>query len=148
MDSLFRATAHPLLLVPFLHLLEHLLIQIVEMMLRYGDISRRVFIYILVSYICKQYYFKIIYDAIIPHNLKEKHCTFEFFAMLHCFLQYFFETNNLFPFIATPPLMLPSCSQGYYEEYVDGNYRYIIVSGAPSHAAEYDQDHANPNVRC
>merc|ERR1712008_477700 len=37
---------------------------------------------------------------------------------------------------------------GYYEEYVDGNYRYIIVSGAPSHAAEYDQDNANPNVRC
>merc|ERR1719507_2464331 len=39
-------------------------------------------------------------------------------------------------------------AEGYYEEYVDGNYRYIIVSGAPSHAAEYDQDHANPNVRC
>merc|ERR1719418_484713 len=39
-------------------------------------------------------------------------------------------------------------AEGYYEEYVDGNYRYIIVSGAPSHAAEYGQDHANPNVRC
>merc|ERR1719362_433880 len=39
-------------------------------------------------------------------------------------------------------------AEGYYEEYIDGNYRYIIVSGAPSHAAEYDQDHANPNVRC
>ena len=68
--------------------------------------------------------------------------------MLHYFLLYFSETNNLFPFIATPPLILLSCSKGYYEEYVDGNYRYIIVSGAPSHAAEYDQDHANPNVRC
>ena len=44
--------------------------------------------------------------------------------------------------------MLHSYSKGYYEEYVDGNYRYIIASGAPSHAAEYDQENANPNVRC
>jgi len=37
---------------------------------------------------------------------------------------------------------------GYYEEYVTADARYVIVSGAPAHAAEYDQDHANPNVRC
>lgn len=37
---------------------------------------------------------------------------------------------------------------GYYEEYVSGSVRYVIVSGAPSHAAEYDQDVSNPNIRC
>ena len=37
---------------------------------------------------------------------------------------------------------------GYYEEYVTGDARYVIVSGAPDHEAEFDQDHANPNVRC
>merc|ERR1711983_477571 len=37
---------------------------------------------------------------------------------------------------------------GYYEEYVDGDTRYVIISGAPSHDAEYDQEHANPNTRC
>jgi len=41
-----------------------------------------------------------------------------------------------------------SDATGYYEEYVSGNTRYIISSGAPSHDAEYDQDHANPNTRC
>ena len=41
-----------------------------------------------------------------------------------------------------------SDAEGYYEEYVSGSTRYVIVSGAPSHNAEYDQDHANPNVRC
>jgi hypothetical protein len=37
---------------------------------------------------------------------------------------------------------------GYYEEYVTSDARYIIVSGAPAHDAEYDQEHANPNTRC
>merc|ERR1719414_1985177 len=39
-------------------------------------------------------------------------------------------------------------AMGYYEEYVTGDARYVIVSGAPDHEAEFDQDHANPNVRC
>merc|ERR1711935_1270673 len=39
-------------------------------------------------------------------------------------------------------------AEGYYEEYTADDTRYIVVSGAPSHAAEYDQDHANPNTRC
>ena len=37
---------------------------------------------------------------------------------------------------------------GYYEEYETADYRYVIISGAPSHEAEYDQEHANPNIRC
>merc|ERR1712045_76268 len=37
---------------------------------------------------------------------------------------------------------------GYYEEYVTADARYVIVSGAPAHDAEYDQEHANPNTRC
>merc|ERR1712049_7398 len=37
---------------------------------------------------------------------------------------------------------------GYYEEYVTGDARYVIVSGAPAHDAEYDQAHVNPNARC
>ena len=41
-----------------------------------------------------------------------------------------------------------SAAVGYYEEYVTGDSRYVIVSGAPSHDAEYDQVHANPNTRC
>merc|ERR1711963_1001000 len=41
-----------------------------------------------------------------------------------------------------------SDATGYYEEYVDGDTRYVIISGAPSHDAEYDQEHANPNTRC
>jgi len=39
-------------------------------------------------------------------------------------------------------------AEGYYEEYTADDTRYIVVSGAPSHPAEYDQDHANPNTRC
>merc|ERR1711963_1316198 len=41
-----------------------------------------------------------------------------------------------------------SDAEGYYEEYVTDEYRYVIVSGAPSHEAEYDQTKPNPNVRC
>merc|ERR1712122_45445 len=37
---------------------------------------------------------------------------------------------------------------GYYEEYVTDDARYVIVSGAPSHEAEYDQEMANPDTRC
>ena len=37
---------------------------------------------------------------------------------------------------------------GYYEEYVTDDARYVIVSGAPAHEAEYDQEMANPNTRC
>ena len=37
---------------------------------------------------------------------------------------------------------------GYYEEYVTDNARYVIVSGAPKHEAEYNQEKANPNTRC
>ena len=37
---------------------------------------------------------------------------------------------------------------GYMEVCEDGDYNYILSSGAPDHAAEYDQDHANPNTRC
>ena len=39
-------------------------------------------------------------------------------------------------------------ASGYYEEYVTDDARYVIVSGAPEHDAEYDQEHANPNTRC
>merc|ERR1719323_1510194 len=39
-------------------------------------------------------------------------------------------------------------AEGYYEEYTTADTRYIVASGAPSHAAEYNQDHANPNTRC
>merc|ERR1711860_396764 len=34
-------------------------------------------------------------------------------------------------------------ASGYYEEYVTDDARYVIVSGAPEHDAEYDQEHAN-----
>merc|ERR1712241_1516068 len=34
-----------------------------------------------------------------------------------------------------------NAATGYYEEYVTADARYVIVSGAPAHAAEYDQDH-------
>ena len=37
---------------------------------------------------------------------------------------------------------------GYYEEYVTDDARYVIVSGAPEHEAEFDQEKANPNTRC
>jgi len=39
-------------------------------------------------------------------------------------------------------------AEGYYEEYTTADTRYIVASGAPSHAAEYNQEHANPNSRC
>jgi len=39
-------------------------------------------------------------------------------------------------------------AESYFEDYVSGNYRYVIASGVPSHPAEYNQEHANPNVRC
>jgi len=35
----------------------------------------------------------------------------------------------------------------YYEEYETSDYRYVIISGVPSHAAEYDQENPNPNTR-
>ena len=36
----------------------------------------------------------------------------------------------------------------YYEEYVSGDFRYIMTSGVPDHAAECGQIFVNPNVRC
>ena len=37
---------------------------------------------------------------------------------------------------------------GYMEVCEDGDYNYILASGAPDHEAEYDQDNPNPNTRC
>ena len=39
-------------------------------------------------------------------------------------------------------------AEAYYEVYETDDYRYVIVSGAPEHPAEYDQEEANPNERC
>ena len=39
-------------------------------------------------------------------------------------------------------------ASGYYEVYETDDYRYVIVSGAPTHPAEYDQETTNPNERC
>ena len=41
-----------------------------------------------------------------------------------------------------------NAATGYFEEYVANNKRYVMISGAPSHAAEYDQENPNPNTRC
>ena len=37
---------------------------------------------------------------------------------------------------------------GYMEVCENGDYIYILTSGAPDHPAEYDQVMVNPNVRC
>ena len=37
---------------------------------------------------------------------------------------------------------------GYMAVCEDGDYNYILASGAPDHEAEYDQENANPNTRC
>jgi len=40
-------------------------------------------------------------------------------------------------------------AEGYYEEYITGDARYVIVSGAPDHPAEYDEPNGGtPNERC
>merc|ERR1719483_1271557 len=40
-------------------------------------------------------------------------------------------------------------AEGYYEEYITGDIRYVIVSGAPDHPAEYDEPNGGtPNERC
>ena len=39
-------------------------------------------------------------------------------------------------------------AEGYMEVCEDGDYNYILSSGAPDHAAEYDQVFPNPNLRC
>merc|ERR1719414_2743275 len=39
-------------------------------------------------------------------------------------------------------------AEGYMEVCSDGDYNYILVSGAPDHDAEYDQVLTNPNERC
>merc|ERR1719328_315223 len=39
-------------------------------------------------------------------------------------------------------------AESYYEEYTTADTRYIVTSGAPSHAAEYDEEKDNPNSRC
>jgi len=40
-------------------------------------------------------------------------------------------------------------AEGYYEEYITGDTRYVIVSGAPDHPAEYDEPNGGtPNERC
>ena len=36
----------------------------------------------------------------------------------------------------------------YYEEYEADNFRYIVTSGVPDHAAECGAPLSNPNVRC
>ena len=39
-------------------------------------------------------------------------------------------------------------AEGFVETCVANGFRYIISSGAPNHPAEYDQEKANPNIRC
>ena len=39
-------------------------------------------------------------------------------------------------------------AEGYMEVCEDGDYYYILISGAPDHDAEYDQVITNPNERC
>merc|ERR1712203_360677 len=40
-------------------------------------------------------------------------------------------------------------AEGYYEEYITGDTRYVITSGAPEHPAEYDEPNGGtPNERC
>ena len=41
-----------------------------------------------------------------------------------------------------------SISSSYYETFVYNNYRVVIISGVPNHAAEYNQTSVNPNTRC
>jgi len=39
-------------------------------------------------------------------------------------------------------------AEGYYDEYITGDIRYVISSGAPDHPAEYDEPIPTPNDRC
>ena len=39
-------------------------------------------------------------------------------------------------------------AESYYEAYETKKYRFVIISGVPSHDAEYGQVKANPNTRC
>ena len=41
-----------------------------------------------------------------------------------------------------------SKSYAYYETFVYKTYRVVIISGVPSHDAEYGQTQVNPNSRC
>jgi hypothetical protein len=41
-----------------------------------------------------------------------------------------------------------SLSYSSYETFTYNNYRVVIISGVPNHAAEYSQITTNPNTRC
>jgi hypothetical protein len=41
-----------------------------------------------------------------------------------------------------------SLSYSSYETFTYNNYRVVVISGVPNHAAEYSQITANPNTRC
>jgi hypothetical protein len=41
-----------------------------------------------------------------------------------------------------------SNSYGYYETFTYKTYRVVIISGVPTHNAEYSQTMPNPNTRC
>jgi hypothetical protein len=41
-----------------------------------------------------------------------------------------------------------STSYSYYETFVYGSYRVVIITGVPDHDAEYNQTTTNPNTRC
>ena len=41
-----------------------------------------------------------------------------------------------------------SQAYAYYETFAYKTFRVVIISGVPSHNAEYSQTQANPNVRC
>jgi len=41
-----------------------------------------------------------------------------------------------------------SLSYSSYETFTYNNYRVVVISGVPNHAAEYNQTSANPNTRC
>ena len=36
----------------------------------------------------------------------------------------------------------------YYETFLYNDYRVVIISGVPNHAAEYNQTQVNPHIRC
>jgi 6-phosphogluconate dehydrogenase len=44
--------------------------------------------------------------------------------------------------------VIGSDGTSYYEATVVNGIRYLVMSGIPSHDAEYDQIKANPNTRC
>ena len=41
-----------------------------------------------------------------------------------------------------------SLSYSSYETFTYNNYRVVVISGVPNHAAEYNQTSVNPNTRC